>query len=115
VERSVRIAAKTASHWMVTAALEGEVALAADPAVGKTRTAETSTNATAAAAPYPFSSLTRWLGGGNDRPRQHHVENEKVIEQGLHQSVTLAFGIPDGEIRERLMEEIEREMEQFIP
>ena len=55
--------------------------------------------------------INDWFRGIAD-PREPLVQDIGLEHSGLHESVTLAFGIPDSEIRQQLIEAIDRRLEE---
>lgn len=113
IERAIQIAASTTTRWMIEIS-EAEASTPGKPTTtppnaGKTKNTNDNGNSTVSTQS-PFSMITKWFGGGNN-PSEIVRSGEERLGDTSHQSVTLAFGIPDGEIRDQLIEAIDREME----
>lgn len=116
LEQAINIAAKTTIDWMMMATTTTEAATTDTKSMtnmtDKTSNANNNDNTTAKIqSPALSSLLTRCFGGGDDKLQQQDDKHEH--EHELPQSVTLAFGIPDSEIRERLIEAIDQEIERM--
>lgn len=106
IERAIRIASSATTRWIIDAAeAEGSTPVNA----GKTKLTNDNGNSTASMQS-PFSRITKWFRGGNNNPSELVRDGEEMQGDTSHQSVTLAFGIPDGEIRNQLIKAIDREM-----
>jgi O-acetyl-ADP-ribose deacetylase (regulator of RNase III) len=110
-ERAIRIAALASTDWMIKA-------VTTDAIEKKETTANEDENCRSGSVsmgvvPSRFSLVAGWFGRGGERSRD--FGNWESLEEQSHQSITLAFGIPDGEIRKQLIEAIDREMELQIP
>ena len=117
-ERAIQVAASTTTRWMTgnsTSEISTlENSTPAHPKVTENRNTSTgnhnSTSTENAPTP-PFTLWSRWFGGVKEGGR---AIGEEDYAGNSHRSITLAFGIPDGEIREQLIKAIDREMEAHV-
>ena len=97
-ERVIQIAAEATTQWMT------EVGMVEESMIGNIE----NTSANGENKRSLFSFWTSWFGGRMERSRQSGVC--EGVDDTLHQSTTLAFGIPDGEIRRQLIKAIDHEI-----
>ena len=109
IERAIRIAASATTRWIIDAA-ETEASTIANAGKTKHTNGNGNVNGTSSMQS-PFSRIRKWFRRGNNDPSALVRDGEEMVAGTSHQSVTLAFGIPDGEIRNQLIEAIDREME----
>jgi O-acetyl-ADP-ribose deacetylase (regulator of RNase III) len=70
-----------------------------------------SSSSSSSSAPWWWSPW-RWFDGRREGEEEEGTKNDDNYEYKQPHSVTIAFGIPDGEIRQRLIEAIDQEMEK---
>lgn len=97
VERAINVAAKSTTQWMMQASTWN--------GTGGNTTNNTGTRNDS----FRSSLWNGWFGGGSDNNGASLECPDKSLQQP---SITLAFGIPDGEIRQKLIEAIDREMKK---
>lgn len=108
-ERAIQVAARATTQWVMEATTtidHGKVEEIVTPATSDDDRKTNYMNNT----PNTFSSWKRWFGGGNSE--SSHLKTFHGDDIASCRSMTLAFGIPDGELRKQLIEAIDREMER---
>lgn len=116
-ERAIQVAASATTLWMTETATAETLTPFENftPAHSKDTETRSGANSTSAenSPPTHLSLWNRWLGGVKEQLGGRGIA---LVDNGnSHRSITLAFGIPDGEIREQLIKAIDREMEARVP
>ena len=107
-ERAIEVAASATTRWLTAATTPD--ALAPEKAkIAENRNASKSDDN---GNSNPFSLLERLFRGTREQSSERGVGEESNTDS--RQCITLAFGIPDLEIREQLIKAIDREMEKHL-
>lgn len=110
-ERAIQVAAKATAEWAMEATTTDYGKL--EETTKSTSNDDDSKTNYAKDVSHSYSLLKSWFGGGGGGSRR--LKSFGADDTTSCRSITLAFGIPDGEIRKQLIEAIDQEMKRHTP